>query len=579
MAVQDLLKVRWFLGGALVLAGAAHLAFPVKFVNRAYILTATPTDDIHLIHALGILLTGAGLAVFTDLWEDRPRMSFWALPLAAALSIFYFLTLTLHLQDWWIDDAGITFAYSRSLAEGSGLVAQPWLPPEEGYSSSTWMLLLSFMARLGVDIPMAAKYLGIGFSAASMALCAVILARQTRSPLTLFFCGAGIATAPTVVWAASGQEHALQAFILLGIVFCVWLLERWRWPVAVALALFVLTRPEAPVIVIAVFLAAVFLTRRAGGPLVNAADIAVALIPFVAFLGLLAFRVLYFGDLFPNPYYAKSSAAGLLGLFNIMGLGWSYVVSGLRDTALLLAIPLIFMMRLKQLPAWIIVALAILGAQLFFVVWAKGDWMAQYRFLMPILPIALLLAALGLGELRGFTTRALCVVLIVLALAQTNAQQLALFKANPPTPFAAVTDVGNTFSALADRLEIEDPVLAHHDAGGIAYHRMIRLVDLGGLISRTIAKNMDDKAFLTAYLLEDIRPDFVFGSRNFAAASGFAETAAFAREYVRLEFADMPAMTSDLSYVRRDLIDPASDLELVYDTSGALQRVLVFGQW
>ena len=108
---------------------------------------------------------------------------------------------------------------------------------------------------------------------------------------------------------------------------------------------------------------------------------------------------------------------------------------------------------------------------------------------------------------------------------------------------------------------------------------LIRLVDLGGLISRTIAKNMDDKAFLTAYLLEDIRPDFVFGSRNFAAASGFAETAAFAREYVRLEFADMPAMPSALSYVRRDLIDPASDLELVYDTSGALQRVLVFGQW
>ncbi len=73
---------------------------------------------------------------------------------------------------------------------------------------------------------------------------------------------------------------------------CVYGLERWRWPVALILAVFVLTRPEAPIIVIAVFCAAVYLTRRAGGPLFNAADAAVALVPFAAFCALQGYTFL-----------------------------------------------------------------------------------------------------------------------------------------------------------------------------------------------------------------------------------------------------------------------------------------------
>ena len=145
----------------------------------------------------------------------------------------------------------------------------------------------------------------------------------------------------------------------------------------------------------------------------------------------------------------------------------------------------------------------------------------------------------------------------------------------PTTPFAVVTDVGNGFAALADRLMIEDPLLAHHDAGGIAYHRMIRLLDLGGLVNRTIAKNMDDRAFLTRYVVEEMQPDFVFGARNFASASGFTDTEVFENAYVRLTFADVPYMNADLSYVRRDQVAPAAGIELVYDDRGMPERVIV----
>ena len=129
MKVYGLLKLRWVLGGALILAGVFHLALPLTFVSRAYVLAATPTNDIYLVYALGIALVGAGFAVCVEP-EETPRAGQLGLLAAVALmTILYFLVLTLHLQNWWIDDAGITFAYSRSLAEGSGIVAQPWLPP------------------------------------------------------------------------------------------------------------------------------------------------------------------------------------------------------------------------------------------------------------------------------------------------------------------------------------------------------------------------------------------------------------------------------------------------------------------
>lgn len=566
------LTARPVLSAVLALAGVLILVFPQDVVTRAYLLSENPQGNISLIYGLGLAFVGLALAVFT---EGRSRAMTPALALTTLCAAAYFVSLTLLLRDWWIDDAGITFAYSRSLAEGHGLVAQPWLPPEEGYSSSVWMLLLSAGAGLGTDIPQTAKTLGIGFSLSCIVLSCWMLAGETRSPLALMLCGVGIACGPTVVWAASGQEHALQALILLGVVGCVYHLDAWRWPVAGLLTLFVLTRPEAPLVVIAVFCAAVLLSRRDGRPLINAADIAVALLPFLAFVALLLFRLSYFGDLMPNPYYAKSTGTSLTGLLNPLGGGWAYILAGLRDTALILVLALAFWLRGPQIRPWVVVALAILAGHVTFVVWAKGDWMSQYRFLMPVVPVLLLVVCLGLPRLPSFRSRAAFTCVAVLVMVQSAALQLAAFAARPTTPLAVVTTVGETFEALAGQLDIDDPVLAHHDAGGISYHRMIRLIDLGGLVNRTIAQNMNDRAFLTRYLLEETQPDFVFGARNFAAATGFSDTEAFAAAYAPLDFVDRPAMDSALSYIRRDRARPAPGVELVRDARGGLARVRV----
>lgn len=576
--VQQFSNAQRLLGGGLLLVGALALAFPELLAARIGHFSDNPSAGIWLVYGFAMALLGLGGAVLTDSRGGSKVAGPFFCLLTALCMLLSFLALTMQLQDWWIDDAGITFAYSRSLAEGLGLVAQPWMAPEEGYSSTTWMLLLSVMHRLGVDIPIAAKIIGVLCSALAMMICIWIVARETRSPLALTICGAGIACAPTVVWAASGQEHALQSLILVLIVLCVYTLQDWRWPVAGILAVFVLTRPEAPIIVIAVFCAGVYLTRRAGGRLFNAADAAVALMPFAVFCALITFRMIYFDDPMPNPYYAKSSGTGFAGLFNPLGAGWHYVLWGLRSTALLLVLLLVFQIRLTPFPDWLVIAVAVLIGHMIFVVWAKGDWMSQHRFLMPVVPLLLLVASLGLAGFGGFWRRAAASIVAVMILLHTSILQTATFWGWPTTPLAAVSDVGNTFRALASKLDMEDPLLAHHDAGGIAYHRIIHLLDLGGLVNRDIAKNMDNKEFLTGYVVEEMRPDFVFGARRFAAASGFAETASFEKAYVRLAFADLPFMATDLSYIRRDRVVPAPGIDLEYDEAGTLSLVTVHGR-
>src|SRR5215468_4863974 len=51
---------------------------------------------------------------------------------------------------WLIDDAGISFAYARNLAEGHGLVSQPGAPPVEGFSNPAWTLLLAALQAVGL---------------------------------------------------------------------------------------------------------------------------------------------------------------------------------------------------------------------------------------------------------------------------------------------------------------------------------------------------------------------------------------------------------------------------------------------
>jgi hypothetical protein len=566
LAVNSLLPAVLATGGVLLLAAPNVLSRRLGSTDGQF------GNDLFFIYALALSFIALAGAIKWDSYQNRIATNLFLL-----VSLTVFVLFSMGLSNWLIDDAGITFAYSRSLADGYGLVFQPGQPAEEGYSSTVWMLVLSLAHALGLDIPVTAKWLGIGFAAATLALFLDLMRREARSLVVSFLGLCAVCTAPYVVWAASGQEHSLQALLLFLAAYLIVRVRAWHWPVAIVLTVLVFTRPEAPIIVVAVFSAALWLSWHSTGRLEVLRNLPIALLPFLGFVALHTFRLIYFNDLFPNPYYAKAADAHALPLFNPFGQGWQYVLRGLRDTGLLLILPLAVFLPRQPNKVITLFAYAVISAQVFFVVWAGGDWMGQYRFLMPILPL-LALPLVTKAAAFAPTQRQLVCSLFALFFLQSTVMQLYAFKAQPTTPFQVVSEIGKTFHRLAETLQIEDAVLAHHDAGAISYDREIELIDLGGLVNRTIAKNIANRTFLETYLLDERKPDFVFGARILASESGFTDSDKFSRLYARLEFADQPIMRSDLSFIRRDRIVEERGIEVSRAPTGEVVSVTVLDE-
>src|SRR5690349_9504157 len=83
-------------------------------------------------------------------------------PLALCVGVAW--ALARRLGDVWaftIDDAGISYAYAKHLAEGLGPVAAPGAPWVEGFSNPLWVALLVPCHWLGWALPEAAKWLGV----------------------------------------------------------------------------------------------------------------------------------------------------------------------------------------------------------------------------------------------------------------------------------------------------------------------------------------------------------------------------------------------------------------------------------
>jgi len=73
--------------------------------------------------------------------------------LSIVIPFILYLYFTYPLSEWLIDDAGISFVYSRNLAAGYGLVTQPGVLPVEGYSNFLWVLVMAFFFLINLFDP------------------------------------------------------------------------------------------------------------------------------------------------------------------------------------------------------------------------------------------------------------------------------------------------------------------------------------------------------------------------------------------------------------------------------------------
>ena len=383
------------------------------------------------------------------------------------------------------DDAYITYRYVANFLNGDGLV---WNIGEriEGFTNFGWTIFLILWGALGADYILISKITGFLFGAGIIVLTYLLaqMALGEKSRwfvfLPVYLVGVNLSLA---YWSPAGLETAGFAFMAM---LSLYLYLRRSWFLIVSLALAVWIRPEGAVITGVLIVVEAVMTRKVPWFSLRCALAALAIsIPFVAF------KILYYGSIFPNPFFAKTGLH-----FDQLSNGIEYAGRFFRHYGFYgvgFVIPLIFFKKLSATArtVWWFTILYTL-----YIVLIGGDVLKVHRFFIPIFGTAALLAALSLWHLVARQTR--------------KTQYLALFVIGPPlllltfyAPKKFVFDYNLLekrfvikMRKMAERIEASDPTdfsVALSTIGRFSYHLIGHdIIDMVGLTDSTIARHSEE---------------------------------------------------------------------------------------
>ncbi|MCC6338136.1 MAG: hypothetical protein IT380_29595 [Myxococcales bacterium] len=488
-----------------------------------------------------------------------------------------------HIGNFIEDDTLISLRYSQRLLEGKGLT---WTDGErvEGYSNLSWVLLSAGLGAFGVDLIAAARALAALFTAvAFVALLAFVrrvgqpkaeaphaLARHSGVALAALLLGA---TSPFAVWICGALEQPLVLACLAVTLWALATLEEreftpraWAWIAGTALALMVLTRPDAPLLVLLVIATfpIVFGRGRWRQQLVVAAI--VAGLPLAVWLSQLGFRLAYYGEWVPNTAYIKASVSAARARE-----GLNYVLAGLQGTWLLTAsatLGLVAAMFEQRTRRWAL-ALCLLGfGWLSYVIAIGGDHFPAWRHLLLFDLLAAAVAGLGLAALaQRWARQWLASPLLLLAIGVTVPKYVHYQWGLDPIAVAARVRwqwegqaVGLT---LREAFSREQPLHAVSAAGCLPYFSGLPSLDILGLNDKHIARQppwphlpLSHDHGDGKYVLER-KPDLVtFGLPRgdrpiFKSGDEMAADPSWPRDYVRVRFQTLePLSLFSESFVR-----------------------------
>ncbi len=398
------------------------------------------------------------------------------------------------------DDAFISLRYAQRLLAGRGLT---WTDGEavEGYSNLLWTLLCAAGGALGFELPDAARALGALCGAAAVILLVVHARPRSAAPAELgpaLLPAFGLAgSASLAAWIPGGLEAPLVAALVAWAAALA--LPRARhlrgaqaaprvgggaW-VGVPLALLCWARPDG----------ALFAAGFAAGLLGAARFRREALheaarwlwLPALAVLLQQAFRLGYYGELWPNTATAKLS-------FSLarMQQGARYVAAGLAAHAGL-ALPALALwpLALRRSARETAAALLLTPAALWcaYVAVIGGDGFPAYRHLAPAVVLLAFLLSEGLraaaeASARGGRRAALAAAagLVLLAVLQLRAAENQRVLRDTWTRDAEVVGrlLGRAFAEA-------QPLLAVDPAGAVPFYSALPALDMLGLTDRTLA--------------------------------------------------------------------------------------------
>jgi arabinofuranosyltransferase len=443
--------------------------------------------------------------------------------LAFAGIIVLFLANAFTYFGWGQDDPGILFRYAVNLAEGRGLVYNPG-ERVEGFSDFGYVILMSVAYKaLGLAgrpeiLFVVSKFVGLACSIIALGLTYKIAIRFLRfePPWALFACLLLAASAPFAIWSVGGLETNCLVCVLLASLYAYlrYLQERQRQPATsdvlrlsflcgIGLALLTLLRADAFVFVL--ILATHWFFARMQSRDVRRFDWPVLLLPIVTTLVYELWRLWYYGRPLPNTYYAK--VAPSLSPQVIAQAYQGYVepyLNTLGGAGLVIGLVAVALYKDERLAPRFLGFFS--GAYVAYVLIVGGDWMAGYRFLVPVVPLLLLLMIDGgrhvIGVLRLHLRKsqsavALSVCIALLIAAQQAYEGMGMIQEwkNPFTPWyrdptfdaKRLVPYGDISAWVEEHTE-GSALLATHQAGFIPLLSGLRTIDTFGITNETIAQ-------------------------------------------------------------------------------------------
>ena len=390
----------WALSLALMLVAVWRLGFTWRWVYvggallslAALQLTYIPRGIPQWVEAT---LVGIAWALAGRLAPKRRPV--WGLGLAAC-GLWLVLAGRL-LGEWQMDDAYISYRYAWNLVQGHGLTYNPG-EAVEGYTNFLWTLLAALPIALNVHPAAPALALNIALSLCLVALAWRVAARLSGGRYVWALVAAVALSVEVAVISygarGSGMEAMLFATLLMLGATAMWHENEravlWRGVAGGALALAALTRPEGLMVATLFLGVRLWQDRRSGKQVAKL--LAMGALPFLAVVGpYQAWRIGFYGWLFPNTFYAKTGATTA-----VLQRGWEHFWWFWYDHGILmplavagLAIGLASLFRRRN-GGGILAGLALLTlAYVLYIVWAGGDHFPGWRFFVPLAaPIVLL---------------------------------------------------------------------------------------------------------------------------------------------------------------------------------------------
>lgn len=511
------------------------------------------------------------------------------------LSVFFpfvlFASHSLLFRNWIIDDAGISYVYSRNFALGYGFVSQLGMSPVEGFSNFTWVILLSPFFFLKIFDPIITpKIISLILVLLSYLIIHKIFLQTSNYPalgtfLTLFFLSLNTSF---VVWTVSGLENPLYIMLIISILWKTIIHNACDNPaksattIAILSSLCALTRPDG-ILYASVFPAFAFIDflsdKTLRKKIYNSLFLYVGVFALV-FGSYMFFRYFYFGDIFPNTYYAKGGAVSL-SIF-----GWLTKISALLISIginkyffVIVFSTFIYFCINKNIPKKLWGVIITLLISLLIYILLPSDWMPEFRFATPFF-VLVYISIYSLFELIYKKIRlnriangviVMFLLLFIPASIYSFFQRSTDFAKKPTVPFTVVAELyAYRYNEYAKTLGVSNGSILTPDLGGTLYYSNLKVYDLAGLTDKIIARNLGQNQIFYDYVFDTIKPTFIHTHEWWAYAPNFDTDPRFRQDYVAIYetidpwiFARTGESIFSGDYVRKDALKNPNVLLLI----------------